>query len=182
MLYSLHILPMIALCNDPLKCDRQITMMPRRATGSCEILSVWGLLAQITCPLDVFGPEWRTVYATQQTQQCVNVRRIWFVRYETERGGRRGGGERGVCVCLFRREYMCRGSIRWSPSSSNWRELQYNETIGLPPSSHFTPLINCGHKGRWGIFSSTEGAYVMAGSGAVTHHLFTHSTALHLCT
>lgn len=101
-----HILPMIAPCNDPLKRDRQTTTVPRRATQSCEILSVWGLLAQITCPSDVFGPEWRMVYATQQTQQCVNERRIWFVGDESEGGWRRGEGV-GVCVGVCSRGSIC---------------------------------------------------------------------------
>lgn len=97
--------PVIKLCNDPLKRDRQITMVPRRATQSCKILSVRGLLSQITCPSDVFGHRWRTSYATQQAQQCVNVRRVRFMRCESDRGERRGG-RRCVCVCLYGLEFM----------------------------------------------------------------------------
>lgn len=89
--------PMITPRNDPLKRDRHITMVPRRATQSCKILSVWGLLSQITCPSDVFGPRWRTGYATQQAQQCANVRRMWFMRCESD-GGK---GEEGDQVCVW---------------------------------------------------------------------------------
>ena len=165
-LHSLCILPMITFCNDPLKRDQQSTTVPRRATQSCEILSVWGLLLQITCPLDVFGLEWRTVYATQQAQQCVNVSRIWFARCETDWGE---AGAREECVCLHACvwEYMCRGGIRWSLSQShNWGDIQYNETTGLTPYSLIVSRLHTTDKswalraGEGGVSLSMEGSHV----------------------
>lgn len=97
----------IALGNDPLKRDRRITTVSRRATQSCEILSVWALLAQITCPLDVFWT-WMTHGPTQprRPRWRVNVRRrTWCVRCERDR--RDGGQGRvhffpvPVCVCVY---------------------------------------------------------------------------------
>lgn len=138
----------------------------------------------------LFGPEWRTVYATQQPQQCVNVRRIWFVRCETGEGG----GQRGVCayvcirVCVHRGIYYVqrRHQVVYF-TSSNWRGLQYNETIELPPysliasmlPSYFTPLISHGLRGDVGRLVGGGGSGVVAGSGTVTHtQLLTHSTGL----
>lgn len=97
-----------------------------------------------------------------------------------------------ACVC-FRWEYMCRGGIRWFPSPpSNWRDLQYNKTIELTLysliasilSSHFTTLISHEHNGWWGISFhrwGLGGLCVMAASGTVTQHQFTHRVGLHLC-
>lgn len=106
-------------CDDPLKHDCQMTTVPGRATQSCEILSVWGLLSQITCPLDVV---W-----TRMTHGLRNTAASTMCKCEEnmvcEVWDRGGGGGREECVrmcvyvCVFIGEYtMCRGGIRWSTS------------------------------------------------------------------
>lgn len=37
------------------------------------------------------------------------------MRYETERGGRRGGGERGVCVCVCSEGNICAEAASGGP-------------------------------------------------------------------
>lgn len=65
-------------------------------------------------------------------------------------------GERGeecasFCMHVYAEGNVCAEAASGGPLLHKWIELGYNETMGLPPSSDFTPLISCGHRGRWGI-------------------------------
>lgn len=76
----------------------------RRPTQSCETPPVSPHL-KISCPLDVFGPEWRTSDATEQAHQCGNVNEICQVcdrnGRDEERGGRSFPLERHQVVLFF---------------------------------------------------------------------------------
>lgn len=102
----------------------------RRPTPPYETLPVCSYL-KISCPLDAFGPEWRTSDATQQAHQCGNER-VWF--FEVCDWNRRD-----VRAWAFRRENtVCPGASSGGPllhlviEKSNSGE-ENNNAASLPP-------------------------------------------------
>lgn len=105
MLYRWHVLPVIALHNDPLKCDRQVTIVPKSATKNCEIPSVWGLLSanhlSFRCVLDPYDARF---YATQEAQRCKCEENMALWGMSLKGGGREEWIFPSARVYVLRRE------------------------------------------------------------------------------